>query len=176
MKILLVTPLYPPDIGGPSQYAFHLKEEFVKRGHEVRIATFKFERKLPFLIRHIYFFFKVLPNIFWANRVLSLDAISVGFPASVASFLFGKKYIMRLGGDFLWESYIESTGCEVDLENFYKIPRVFSFKQKLIKKVFNFVIKNADKVVINSEWYGEIISKYYDVNSLKLVYIENYFV
>ncbi len=175
MKILLATPLYPPEIGGPAQYAFHLKEEFIKMGHEVRVATFKFERQLPFFIRHIYFFFKILPNIFWADKIISFDAISVGFPTAVACYILNKKYVLRLGGDFLWESYVESASEEISLEDFYKIKRDFSFKQKLIKLAFNFSIKNTEKVVINSEWLGGIISSYYSLSSYKIVYIENYF-
>ncbi len=51
MKILICTGIYPPDIGGPAQYADNLKDEFLKQGNAVKILTYKLEKKLPIGIR-----------------------------------------------------------------------------------------------------------------------------
>ena len=47
MKILIATGIYPPDIGGPAQYAFNLEQEWKKLGHEVRVIKFSDVRYLP---------------------------------------------------------------------------------------------------------------------------------
>ena len=120
MKILITTPLYPPDIGGPAQYAFNLEQEFQKLGHKVRVIKFSDVKHWPSGIRHFLYFFKLLPAMFWADWCLILDTFSVGLPAVVAGRLLGKKTIIRTGGDFLWENYVERTGKLVLLRNFYQ--------------------------------------------------------
>ncbi len=39
--------------------------------------------------------------------VVALDTYSVAFPAVLAAMLFRKKLVLRVGGDFLWEQYLE---------------------------------------------------------------------
>lgn len=40
MKIVLATGIYPPDIGGPATYAYHLAKEFTDRQHQVTVVTY----------------------------------------------------------------------------------------------------------------------------------------
>ena len=39
MKILISTGIYPPDIGGPAQYARNLYATWKKQGHDVKVAA-----------------------------------------------------------------------------------------------------------------------------------------
>lgn len=175
MKILLATPLYPPQIGGPAQYAFHLEEEFQKMGHQVSIATFTFERNLPSFIRHLFFFFKILPAVIWSNRVIVLDASSVGVPTIAACAVFCRRAVVRIGGDFLWESYIERTGAEISLPDFYQSMPILSLKEKIIKSMSGFVFCHAFRIVVNSEWFSDIIAHSYGISLERFVCIENHF-
>ena len=47
MKILIATPLYPPDIGGPATYAKILEDELPKQGVTVSVVSFHVVRHLP---------------------------------------------------------------------------------------------------------------------------------
>ena len=40
MRILIVTPIFPPEIGGPATYTAELARDLVKRGHSVTVVTF----------------------------------------------------------------------------------------------------------------------------------------
>ena len=104
MKIVIATGVFPPDIGGPAKYAEHLYEEFLKQGHGVSVLAFGNARRLPSGIRHLAYFFKLARLAKGADLVLALDTFSVGFPAFLAAKLFGVKVMVRVGGDFLWES------------------------------------------------------------------------
>ena len=55
INILITTGIYPPKVGGPSQYAKELEEEFKRRGYFVKVITYKIEHRLPIVIRHIVF-------------------------------------------------------------------------------------------------------------------------
>ncbi len=175
MKILIAAPLFPPEIGGPAQYAFNLEREWQKLGHTVKTAKFSDVRNLPSGIRHVAYFFKVLAQLRGADFVLILDTFSVALPTILAAKLFGKKVIIRAGGDFLWEKYVERTGEAVRLSEFYIKPRKFSFKEKIIFKFTRSVLRWANLVVFNTDWLRQIWREPYKLDIVKTKIIENYF-
>src|SRR4030042_1912201 len=109
IKILIATGIYPPDVGGPAQYAKNLAEEFGRQGNSVKILSYQTEKKLPPILRHFFYFFKVLFNLPGSGLVVALDTFSVGLPAVAAARIMGKKQIVRVGGAFLWESFTGTT-------------------------------------------------------------------
>lgn len=175
-KILIATGIYPPKIGGPAQYAKNLKETFEKMGHIVSVKTFNLEDKLPSGIRHLFFFFKIIPALLFSDVVFILDTFSVGLPAVLACKIFGKKSIIRTGGDFLWEQYIERTNKKVFLEDFYKREKnSFSMKDKLIFKITKWTLHNASHIIFSTGWQRKIFLEAYGLNNDKLSIVENYY-
>lgn len=174
MKILICTGIYPPDVGGPAKYAYHLAQEFGKQGHEIKVLAYKLEKKMPIGLRHLYYFFRVLANLWRTDLIIVLDMLSTGFPAVLAGKLFNKKTILRVGGDFLWETYTDKTGNLIKLKYFYQNTPKLSFKFSLIKKLQKFTLENARVLVFNSNWQKNLFNKYYNLNN-KLFVVENYY-
>ncbi len=176
MKILITTGIYPPKIGGPAQYAKQLREQFESRQLLVRVETFNIEDRLPTGIRHLFFFFKILPRVVWADRIIALDTMSVGLPTAVAARIFFKKFFIRTGGDFLWEQYIERTHKKVLLKNFYQTEKAFfSPKERLIFLLTRWLLKISSCVVFSTEWQLNIFTEAYDLDKYKTSVIENYY-
>lgn len=176
MKILITTGIYPPKIGGPAQYSKNLEEQLRSLGHNVSITTFSIENYLPTGIRHIYFFLKVLPKVISSDFVIAFDTYSVGFPSVFACKFIGKKSIIRTGGDFLWEHYVERTGKKVLLRNFYDTEKDnFTFKEKIIFKVTKWTLLNVSKLVFSTTWQRDIFVKAYGLNIEKTDIIENFY-
>lgn len=174
MKILICTGIYPPRIGGPAQYAKRLEDELVAQGHEVKVLTYVFENKLPPLIRHKLFFLRTLFCMKGVRLIIALDTFSVGFPAVCAARLFGKKIIIRTGGDFLWESYVERTKEDVLLKDFYKTSlKKLSLKERLIFLVTRFTLQNVDAVAFSTVWQKNIFTNAYRLDEKKNFVIEN---
>lgn len=160
MRILIATPLYPPDVGGPAKYARGLKEAFRALGHSVSVVAYgRVERALPAGIRHAVYFIRVLISIRGTDCVLALDTWS-GFPALCVGKLARTKVLVRIGGDFLWESYVERTGDLVRLSDFYGSKRALSLKERLIRRVITFVVRHADALLFNSLWLADIYRAY----------------
>src|SRR3989344_1078717 len=176
MKILLSTGIYPPKVGGPAQYAKNLKDNFEKIGHHVSVKTFGIEGRLPSGLRHLFFFFKIIPKLLISDLVIILDTYSVGFPTVFASKILSKKSIIRTGGDFLWEHYIEKTKKKVLLKKFYTEERGnFSLKERIIFRVTRCTLKNASRVVFSTNWQRDISVQAYNLKSEKTDIIENYY-
>src|SRR3989344_8224943 len=176
MNILITTGIYPPKIGGPAQYGKNLKTAFEEMNFNVVVKTFLFEDHLPSGIRHIFFFLKIVPAVLRSDVVFILDTFSVGLPSVFACKIFGKKSIIRTGGDFLWEQYVERTGKKVLLRNFYLQEKDnFSLKDKIIFNLTGWVLTGASKVVFSTQWQKNIFVGAYGLNETKVSIIENYY-
>lgn len=175
LKIIIATGIYPPDIGGPAQYAKNLFEEFKRRGYEVKVLHYKIEKKLPTGIRHFVYFLRLIFNLSGRNLIISLDTFSTGLPSAIIAKIFGKKIILRIGGDFLWESYIERTGELTTLPFFYEAKVGLSIKEKLIYFLTKFVLKNCSALVFSTEWQKEIFKKAYGISPKKCYIVENFY-
>jgi len=176
MKIFISTGIYPPDIGGPSQYAKGLENSFEDLGNKVSVGYFDIEKKLPTGIRHIFYFFKILPKILSSDLVIILDNFSAALPTLLASKLFGKKTILRTGGDFLWEGYVERTGEQVLFRDFYKTcMNKLSLKEKFIFRIMNWILSNVDALIFSTRWQLNIFLAAYDLDPRKLFIIENFY-
>src|SRR3989344_866162 len=101
MRIVVATPLYPPESGGPATYAKALEEELPKLGIEVSVVKYSDVRKRFF--RHLRYFLRVFRAAHGADIVYALDAVSVGFPAMLAAKLRRKPFVVKVVGDFAWE-------------------------------------------------------------------------
>lgn len=175
-KILIATPLYPPAIGGPSQYAKNLAVVWRQAGHQVLVENFGSVLKWPTGIRHLLYFFKLCRSAFSADFILILDTYSAALPAVVVGKIFGKQTIIRTGGDFLWESYVERTGDLVLFKNFYEQSvSNFNRKERTIFRLTKFILRAASIVVFSTDWQRQIFIKAYGVPLDKTQIIENYF-
>lgn len=175
-KIVIATGIYPPDIGGPAQYAKNLAEEFQKTGHSIKVVTFRIEKKLPTGIRHLFYFFRILPSLFGVDFIIALDTFSVGLPTVLAAKILRKKVIIRTGGDFLWESYVERTGDMVLFREFYKTRfEKFNLKEKIIFRLTKFTLKFCSAVVFSVEWQKDIFTLAYSLNSNINFIVENFY-
>jgi glycosyltransferase involved in cell wall biosynthesis len=177
MKILIATGIYPPDLGGPAQYAFGLEQLWRSNGHSVHVSAFgKLERSLPFGVRHLVYLFKTAWHYMRADTVLTLDTFSVAVPIAFLSLVFGKKSLVRIGGDFLWEWYVERTGKKVLLRNFYKTEvQNFSLKEKINFSLTKFTLRRMRGLIFTTVWQKEIWSEPYAIQKMPHVFtLQNY--
>ena len=179
MKILIATGIYPPEIGGPAQYAKNLVAEFERQGHRVKVLTYRLEHYLPTGLRHLFFFLRTLLALPGTNFILASDTFSVGFPAVLAAKLLNKKIMIRTGGDFLWESYVERTGDLVLLRKFYEKIKTglakLSLKEKIIFRLTHWTVNHCSKLVFSTEWQKDIWRMPYDLDLQRTKIIENYY-
>lgn len=175
MKILISSGIYPPDIGGSAQYARNLYETWKKQGHDVKVAAYRWERAFPKFLRHFLFFLKIFRKGWNADLILVLDTWSAAVPTMYACKLMRKKYIIRTGGDFLWETYVERTGDLVLFKNFYNTSlNKLSKKEKVIFKVGGDSMRNASAIIFSTKWQRDIFEKVYKLDSKKNMIVENF--
>lgn len=176
MNILITTGIYPPAIGGPAKYAKNLREAFERKGHNVAVRAYGAENRMPTGFRHLYFFLRILPQVYKAEAVIALDSFSVGLSSVLAGRLAGTPTVIRIGGDFLWDTYTERTGHLVPLRRFYEEPSVeLSVKERTILRLLRFTFRLASALIFSTEWQRSIMLRPYGIDENRTRIIENYY-
>ncbi len=182
MRILIATPLFPPDVGGPATFSKTLAEELPRRGIEASVVSFGSVRTLPPFIRHVVYFFKVLIAGRRVDLIFAQDAVSVGLPAFLGAKLLGKRFFVKLTGDYAWEQYHmrESNSKEQKAKLRQVTPDEFqTIRCDLVTEVRRFVQKfvarKAEKIIVPSNYLKKILTRFWDIPAVKIEVIYNSF-
>lgn len=160
MSILITTGIYPPDIGGPATYSKLLFDELPKRGVGVNVLSFGEVRNLPKIIRHIAFFFKIIFKSETFDTIFAQDTVSVGLPSLCAAKILGKRFFVRVPGDYAWEQASQRYGVKESIDDFQH--KKYSSKIEILRNVQRFVVNNADKVITPSLYFKKLVSEWVD--------------
>jgi glycosyltransferase involved in cell wall biosynthesis len=172
MRILIATPLYPPDVGGPATYTRLLEEELPKCGIEVVVVKWSEVAHKPKIVRHFSYFQLVFRLGRDVDLIFAQDPVSVGLPAFVAAQLLRKRFVLKVVGDFAWEQWMQRLQISdfrlqngeqkqdkkkafVDVEEFQR--RRFDLMTELRRFVERFVARRAERVIVPSEYLKRIV-------------------
>lgn len=171
MRLLIATPLYPPDAGGPATYSRLLEEELPRLGSEVVLVKFGDVRHLPVVIRHIVYVGKLLRAAVSADVVLALDPVSTGLPALIASSVLRKPFLVKVVGDYAWEQGVQRFGIKDELDVFVKNKDV-PIQVALFRFVQTRVVTLAKAVVVPSHYLKRIVEAW-GIEKQKIFVIPN---
>lgn len=176
MRIVIATPLSPPDAGGPSYYGECLREAFVALGHDVVVHSFRDVRGFPPVIRHFIYAWRIFKNADLADVTIALDTWSVALPAVCVGKLVHKPVIIRSGGDFLWEAFVARTQEPVTLGEFYNQSREYTLKERAVFWITKHIIFTfATKVVFSTAWQCDLAMRAFSIPKKKTAIIENFY-
>src|SRR3989344_410927 len=163
MRILIATPfVHKNEREALGVYAEGLLGAFVRAGHTVEVVSrSRLERSLPQGIRHVLYFMRLLPHVGRSDAVLALDTWSTGFPALLAARVLKCRFGIRIGGDFLWESYVERTKEPVLLSEFYNARRTYSLKEKIVQRGIHWLTRGADALLFTTAFQRDIWQRAY---------------
>lgn len=173
LKILIATPLFPPQIGGPALYAQSLGEEFRKMGHHISVISFGQFLHFPSGVRHFLYLLSFFFHALKSDIIFALDYFSVGTSAAITAMILQKPLVIRLEGDFLWEKFVERTRSDVTLSRFYSQPPALSLKERIIRLLTQGVVRNASRVVFSSSWRKRMVMDVHRIAQEKTAVIRN---
>ena len=172
MRFVIATGLYPPDVGGPAFYAEGVKKALDASGHETRLVLFGSLRKYPSGIRHALYAARLFFAARGADAIFAFDTYSAGVPAAFVGALRHIPVVLRVGGDFVWESYVERTKNLVPLPDFYQKSRDLSLKEKLAKQMVRWMLHHTIPA-FNSPWLLSIWKEPYSLERVPSAVVEN---
>ncbi len=172
MKILIATPLYPPEIGGPATYTKLLEEELPKRGIEVKVVKFSDVKHLPKIIRHLAYAWKVFRQSKSCDLVYAQDPVSVGLPALVGARIARKSFMVHVAGDYAWEQSYQRFGVKDFIDDFQK--KRYGLRVEFLKKVQSFVVGQAVFVITPSLYFKKVISGWISSKQSEKIIVVHY--
>ncbi len=156
MRLLIATPLYPPEPGGPATYAHNLVSELPSKDIQVAVLKFSDVRRYPKIVRHIAYFVLLIRAGRDADALYALDPVSTGFPAMLAAKLLRKPFFVKIVGDYAWEQGTQRSGVRIPLDEFVRtthVPTLVWFFRCVQKAV----AKHATVVIVPSEYLKGIV-------------------
>jgi glycosyltransferase involved in cell wall biosynthesis len=188
VRVLLVSGIYPPDIGGPATFIPQLRSALMDRGHIPIVVTlgnqldlsrkngiYKIPRSLPIPFRFIVLLFLIL---FLGSGSKFIYANGLHEEAGIANFLLRKKSIAKVVGDPIWEKARNNrtTNMEILEFNWSKKERVERLRLKLLvfslQQFSEIHCPSKELVKILANW-SEKISPEYRPNGVVFTEIES---
>ncbi len=170
-RILIVTGIYPPDIGGPASYSRTLALKLSK-DHKVKIITYSSVRKFeedknyPFTVKRVWkkniWFLRhaiYALKVFWACKnsdiVYSLSTLNGAIPSLAGARFFKKKFFLRIAGDYAWQVAVEKNKTGLLIDDFQKAKKTGWVG--FLHKVQVWACKKASVIVVPSKYLADIV-------------------
>jgi glycosyltransferase involved in cell wall biosynthesis len=156
MRLLVATPLYPPEPGGPATYAKLLEEHLPARGIRVKVVPFSLVRHLLPGVRHVAYAWELFRYAYRADVIFAQDTFSVGAPAALVALLLRKPFVVRVPGDYAWEQSRQRFGVMDGVDAFQE--KRYGPRVEALRTVQRFVVGRADRVIAPSEYFARLVS------------------
>ena len=176
MRILIITPVFPPDIGGPATYVYELSKRLVKQRHEVFIIAHSenmhFQRnlndfalkifRLPFYNRFSgnnslfrilhaikkFIELRVAPDIIYVH-----DPFMTGIPGIFGKFIKRCPLVLKLVGDLAWEISQRHHWTSQNLVDFHAALPLRGYLLEIAQyQIFTF----CNKIIMPSRFLKEL--------------------
>jgi len=186
MKIIIATPLFPPEIGGPATYTRELATRLAKPEHitivafgneaeaveGVKIVLVRKDQSLP--SRLVEYFFVLLREAKSADIIYVQNAVASGLPAVLVGMLLRKQVVLKFVGDEAWERASQRGKTKKNLEDFLAAPEG-GLSISIFLSIQKFVLNHVSAVVPPSEFLDNILSSYYGVPASRITVNYNAF-
>lgn len=180
MKIILATPVYPPEIGGPATYTKELALR-LRGEHDIVIVAYASTSELidgvtlyiaskrrPLLIR----FLKYLTTLFKASQgadvIYVQNAMASGLPAVLVGMLRRIPVVLKFVGDEAWERASQERRTKKRFEEFLANPDG-GWRTWVRMKIQGFVLQHADIVTTPSMYLRNAIVRTYGIKDARAV-------
>lgn len=185
-SVLLAAGIFPPDIGGPATHVFKFLKSFNENGIKAGVITYsdvkndpavdagfdveRVSRKIPFGLRHIIYTIKLFAASLRYEIIYAQDSSAAGLPAAFVARLVGRRLMVRLGGDILWERLAEKGKTELSIINYYNEE---NYKKQFLYHVGQTVLMSAEKVIVTTDLLSNIYINHYGISKDVFVVLSN---
>jgi len=186
MRILLATGVFYPDVGGPAIHVVKIAERLVAEGFRPVVVSYgddgdnkqfpfkikRISRSYPKSLQWLLYFLVVFKEAINSKVVYAFDPTAAGVPVCFASYLLRKPFIIRIGGDPIWEREAEMGRRIMPITTYYE-RGLYKKDKPTLFKIIKSVIKNADIVVLYNQIFEDFYNKYFGLPLEKIRIVKN---
>jgi glycosyltransferase involved in cell wall biosynthesis len=183
LKLLVITGIFPPDIGGPATYVPMLAVALATQGYRLTVLTLSdvpagYGETYPFtvirirrkLLKPLRFILTVIALMRHGWRADLLFANGLYLEVVLANFILRKPLAQKWVGDWAWERATNRRWVTANFEEFQR--RDCGFRAELLKRLRNMCIRRADAVIVPSRYLATAVAAW-GVPSAKISPIYN---
>jgi len=181
MRILIVTGIFPPDIGGPATYVPAIGRYLAGAGHQVSVITWS-----RIVGEDPQYSFPVIRIPRYQNRLVrSLQTLAalvrlgreadvvfangLTFESTVASSILRRPMILKVVGDWAWERAFLRKWTAADFSHFQREKG--ALRIRLLKKIRNWWARAADRIIVPSCFLADCVRQWgVPAERIKVVY------
>lgn len=180
MKIIVATPVYPPEIGGPATYTKEIAQR-LRDDHEIVIVAyastsevikgttlFIASKRHPLPLRLFKYFIDLYKASKGADVIYVQNAMASGLPASIVSMIRRIPLVLKFVGDEAWERASQERKTTLNLNEFLIKPEG-GWKIRARMLIQGFVLRHADIVTTPSSYLRDAIVKAYHIKENKAI-------
>ena len=168
MRILIVTGIFPPDVGGPASYVPLIGEYLVTAGHDVRTVTLADRMpenpdRFPFPVMRIprssplFWRFTAVVRVLVAQRgwaeVVYVNGLAL--ESFVANLVMRKPLVAKVVGDWAWERATNQCMTTVTIDQFQRPQR--NPKIAVLKLLRSLPLRRAGRVIVPSCYLRRLV-------------------
>lgn len=184
MKIIVATPMYPPEIAEPAPYVKEVSRR-LSGEHTITIVSYAniveklpqgtfiaINKKDPLPIRLL----KYTYTLFRASRAQDIIYVqggtAAGLPAIIVGYLRGIPVVLRFSEDEAWERAIQEGLTTKSLESFLKKPEV-NFHIRVIMWLQKFALHGATVIITTSHHQKDTLIRKYGIHNTAITVVYN---
>lgn len=170
MKLLLVTSIFPPDIGGPATFIDTLGGALVRKGHKVTVvcaskkSTEATDALRPFRVVRIAtsnrIRFEVVLRAVLAREMFRNNLILANglyeYVSQVATKL-GRRYVVKIVGDYAWEMARNMGITNLSIDDFQGQDISDAYISRLRRNRDNY-LRYATKIIVPSDYLNRMVN------------------
>lgn len=169
MKILIISGVFPPDIGGPASYVPVMARELSEKGHEAGVLCLSdsmdiddstYEFSVTRIKRGLFKPYRVIKTIIKIFNMLDKCDVAyvngLGFEASIALMFRKKPSVNKVVGDFSWERARNNKWFDGTIDQYQSAHK--SLTLKTLDCIRNFSLKHSHKIIVPSVYLRKIVT------------------
>ena len=182
MRILIVTGIFPPDMGGPASYVPRISDDLVTAGHHVEVVTLAdgaspAQSRYPFIVTRIprslplrRRFGAVVSALLarrWRTDVIYVNGLAL--EAFAANLLMRKPLVAKVVGDWAWERAVNRGMTSMSIDEFQQRTR--SAALSCLKLLRSLPLRATHRVIVPSRYLQGLVSRWgIDPRRLRVIY------
>ncbi|MFH1129404.1 MAG: glycosyltransferase family 4 protein [Patescibacteria group bacterium] len=180
MKIIIATPLYPPEIETLASYVKELATR-LKKYHEITIVAYAstaeqipgvklitVSKHLPLLIRLFMYTFVLLKASKHADIIYAQNSATSGFASIIVQKLRKIPVVINFAEHEAWKRAIQLQATTEPLESFVR-TKCNNRRISSIMRLQKWTINRANNIIFSSTELAQTISKNYNIPDSKII-------
>lgn len=170
-SILILSGIYPPDVGGPAKFVDVYSKWISTRKWQVKVVSLTdgknskknvqginvclISRRNNLLLRYLYTAYLIY---YHSRRVKYILANGLFIELVIAAKIFRMKYVVKVPGDIVWERARNRSITSKSVDDFQS--EALNWKYRLFRTLFSSCLRGAKDVIVPSQHLFELCERW----------------